>query len=226
MVWKAGRAVVDGSALAAGCCMNVGVLDVPEMRRLFRVQRFDFLIAMAAIAGILCSGVLAGVMIGIGLWIWLGFIVLNFDATTVALISALVGVLLIVAGVEELMSMFVMSGWRWLHGVLGVIFVGGGIFAWAYPGETFGTLALFVGWFLLIRGTFDIGVAIATHGARLWWLGLISGVVQVVIALWAVGYPGRSAALLVLWVGIAAIMRGISDMAMGFQVRRLGKEVA
>lgn len=159
-------------------------------------------------------------------WIWLGFIVLNFDATTVALISALVGVLLIVAGVEELMSMFVMSGWRWLHGVLGVIFVGGGIFAWAYPGETFGTLALFVGWFLLIRGTFDIGVAIATHGARLWWLGLISGVVQVVIALWAVGYPGRSAALLVLWVGIAAIMRGISDMAMGFQVRRLGKEVA
>jgi uncharacterized membrane protein HdeD (DUF308 family) len=159
-------------------------------------------------------------------WIWLGFMVLNVDATTIGLISVLVGVLLIFAGAEELTNMVVMSQWRWLHGVLGVIFIGGGIFAFAYPGQTFGTLALFVGWFLLIRGTFEICVSIATHGARLWWLGLISGVVQVGVAIWAVGYPGRSAALLVLWVGIAAIMRGVSDLAMGFQVRRLGKEVA
>jgi len=48
----------------------------------------------------------------------------------------------------------------------------------------------------------------------------------VAIALWAVGYPGRSAALLVVWVSIAAIMKGINDMAMGFQIRRLGKAVA
>ena len=122
--------------------------------------------------------------------------------------------------------MVMMTGWRWLHGVMSVLFIGGGIFAFAYPGQTFGTLALFVGWFLLIRGTFEIGVSIATHGARLWWLGLISGVLQVGVALWAVGYPGRSAALLVLWVAIAAIMRGISDVAMGFGIRRLGKEVA
>jgi len=159
-------------------------------------------------------------------WIWLGFMVLNVDATTIGLISVLVGVLLIFAGAEELTNMVVMSQWRWLHGVLGVIFIGGGIFAFAYPGQTFGTLALFVGWFLLIRGTFEICVSIASHGARLWWLGLISGVIQVGVAIWAVGYPGRSAALLVLWVGIAAIMRGVSDLAMGFQVRRLGKEVA
>jgi uncharacterized membrane protein HdeD (DUF308 family) len=151
---------------------------------------------------------------------------LNFDATTIWLISALVGALLIVAGVEELMNMGLMAGWRWLHGVMGVIFIGGGIFAFAYPGQTFGTLALFIGWFLLIRGTFEIGVSIAAHGAPLWWLGLISGILQVAIALWAVGYPGRSAALLVLWVSIAAIMKGITDMVMGFQVRRLGKEVA
>jgi len=159
-------------------------------------------------------------------WIWLGFIVLNFDATTIALISTLVGVLLVVAGIEELMNVGLMSGWRWLHGVMGVLFIGGGIFAFVYPGQTFGTLALFIGWFLLIRGTFEIAVSIASHGARLWWLGLISGILQVAIALWAVGYPGRSAALLVVWVSIAAIMKGITDMGMGFQIRRLGKEVA
>jgi high affinity sulfate transporter 1 len=50
----------------------MGMMDLPEMRRLFRVKRFDFWIAIAAIAGTLVFGVLAGVMIGIGLsLLWL-----------------------------------------------------------------------------------------------------------------------------------------------------------
>jgi high affinity sulfate transporter 1 len=50
----------------------MGMMDLPEMRRLARVQHFDFWIAMAAIAGTLVFGVLAGVMIGIGLsLLWL-----------------------------------------------------------------------------------------------------------------------------------------------------------
>lgn len=50
----------------------MGMINVPEMRRLARVQRFDFWIAVAAILGTLVFGVLAGVLIGIGLsLIWL-----------------------------------------------------------------------------------------------------------------------------------------------------------
>jgi sulfate permease, SulP family len=50
----------------------MGMMDVPEMRRLARVQRFDFWIAVAAIAATLLVGVLAGVMVGIGLsLLWL-----------------------------------------------------------------------------------------------------------------------------------------------------------
>ena len=53
----------------------MGMMDVPEMRRLARVQRFDFWIAVAAIAATLVVGVLAGVIIGIGLsLIWLIFV--------------------------------------------------------------------------------------------------------------------------------------------------------
>jgi sulfate permease, SulP family len=49
-----------------------GMIDLPEMRRLARVQRLDFWIAIAAIVATLLFGVLAGVMIGIGLsLIWL-----------------------------------------------------------------------------------------------------------------------------------------------------------
>jgi SulP family sulfate permease len=49
-----------------------GMMDLPEMRRLARVQRFDFWVAIVAIAGTLVFGVLAGVTIGIGLsLVWL-----------------------------------------------------------------------------------------------------------------------------------------------------------
>jgi SulP family sulfate permease len=49
-----------------------GMIDVSELRRLRRVAPFDFWIAVAAIVGVLSSGVLAGVVIGVALsLIWL-----------------------------------------------------------------------------------------------------------------------------------------------------------
>ncbi|WP_345761651.1 SulP family inorganic anion transporter [Diaminobutyricibacter sp. McL0608] len=45
----------------------MGMMDFPEMRRLFRVKKVDFWIAIVALLGTLVFGVLAGVIIGIGL---------------------------------------------------------------------------------------------------------------------------------------------------------------
>jgi SulP family sulfate permease len=53
----------------------MGMMDVPAMRRLFRVKRPDFWIAIAALLGVLSAGVLAGVLIGIALSIgWLVYV--------------------------------------------------------------------------------------------------------------------------------------------------------
>jgi sulfate permease, SulP family len=50
----------------------MGMMNLPEMRRLARVQRFDFWIAITAILATLVFGVLAGVVIGIALsLLWL-----------------------------------------------------------------------------------------------------------------------------------------------------------
>jgi SulP family sulfate permease len=50
----------------------MGMMNVAEMRRLARVQRFDFWIAMVAILATLVVGVLAGVLVGIALsLLWL-----------------------------------------------------------------------------------------------------------------------------------------------------------
>ncbi|WP_426562005.1 SulP family inorganic anion transporter [Angustibacter sp. McL0619] len=45
----------------------MGMMNLPEMRRIYRVQRTDFWVAIAAILGTLVFGVLAGVVIGIAL---------------------------------------------------------------------------------------------------------------------------------------------------------------
>ena len=53
----------------------MGMIDIPELRRLYRVKRFDFWIAGAAIIGVLSAGVLTGVVIGIALsLVWLVYV--------------------------------------------------------------------------------------------------------------------------------------------------------
>jgi sulfate permease, SulP family len=52
-----------------------GMIDVPELRRLYRVTRFDFWVAVAAIIGVLSAGVLAGVVVGVVLSLgWLVYV--------------------------------------------------------------------------------------------------------------------------------------------------------
>ncbi|MGI9600923.1 MAG: SulP family inorganic anion transporter, partial [Acidimicrobiales bacterium] len=55
-----------------------GMMDIGEMKRLFRVARVDFWIAVAAIVGVIAAGVLAGVIIGVVLSLaWLVYIAAN-----------------------------------------------------------------------------------------------------------------------------------------------------
>jgi SulP family sulfate permease len=52
-----------------------GMIDVAELRRLYRVTRFDFWVAALAIVGVLSAGVLAGVVIGVALSLgWLIYV--------------------------------------------------------------------------------------------------------------------------------------------------------
>lgn len=52
-----------------------GMMDVAEIKRLYRVAKVDFWIAIAAIGGVLAAGVLAGVLIGVALSVgWLVYV--------------------------------------------------------------------------------------------------------------------------------------------------------
>jgi uncharacterized membrane protein HdeD (DUF308 family) len=151
------------------------------------------------------------------LWLLFAIVLLSFDATSAATIGYLVAFLLLFAGVDEIIIMFVAPGWRWLHGLAGAIFLLGGIAGLMQPFQTFGILALLMGWYLLIKGFFDMATAIGfRHEMYLWGLRMAVGIAEILLGLWALGYPGRSAWLLLLWAGTAALFRGIGNLVIAF----------
>jgi uncharacterized membrane protein HdeD (DUF308 family) len=154
------------------------------------------------------------------LWVLISFVILTVDPTSAALIGWMTGFVILLAGINEFVQIGFVQGWKWLHAVLGVLFLITGIFAFIEPFQTFGILALLIGWYLLFKGTFEVIYSIAErHWLPLWGLLLAGGIIQILIGLWAIGYPGRSAALLILWVGVGAMMRGITEIFLAFQLR-------
>lgn len=159
------------------------------------------------------------------LWFLFAIIIFRFDYTSVTAISVLFGVVAIAAGVNELLMLVSSHGWwRILHGLLGVIFVVVGIVAFVKPGGTFEALAAVISFFLIFKGFFDIVVSIATRDeSHVWWVQLVAGIVEVLIGFWAAGYWGRSAILLVIWVGVIALVRGITEILFAFKLRSAGR---
>ncbi len=156
------------------------------------------------------------------LWFVIAWVVLRFDVRSVAAVSVLAGVVILLAGVAELFNAFIAPGWRWLHAILGGLFIITGGIAFFRPGGTFAWLAAFIGWYLLFKGMLDIILAFATKDANdAWWLGLIIGIIEIGLGFWAAGSFGRSAVLLVTFVGAIALTRGITDIVLAFRLRKL-----
>lgn len=158
-------------------------------------------------------------------WFVIAWVVLRFDLTSVAAVSVLAGVVILTAGLAEMFNAFTSPGWRWLHAALGAVFVVTGIIAFFHPGGTFAMLAAFIGWYLLFKGMLDIVLAFATKDVNdAWWLGLIIGIVEIGLGFWAAGSFGRSAGLLIVFVGVIALTRGITDIVLAFRLRKLNHQ--
>jgi uncharacterized membrane protein HdeD (DUF308 family) len=164
---------------------------------------------------------------GIG-WTIVGLIVLRFDYTSVNAIAILFGIVAIAAGVLEIGVTLMADGWwRLLYGVLALVFIVTGIVAFIHPGDTFVALAAVISFFLVFAGTWDIIVAISARDEiNVWWLQLVGGIIELFLGLWAAGYYGRSAVLLVAWVAAFTLIRGVRDIVLAFRIREVQRAAA
>jgi uncharacterized membrane protein HdeD (DUF308 family) len=170
-------------------------------------------------------------LVGGVIWFIIAWLVLRADYTSLTTVGVLLGIVFLIAAVNEVALATVMGGgWAVWHIVLAVIFVLGAIWGFARPVDTFFALASVLGLLLLVQGIFALtrGIALRNESSS-WWLDALGGGLLTALGLWVstsdrVWTLGARAAFILLWVGFMAIFRGVSAVAMAFALRGIGRE--
>lgn len=161
------------------------------------------------------------------LWILASVFILQFRQGSITLVGIIIGVMLLVAGVEEFVIAAVSDGWKWLWITFGVLLVAGGLYALFNPVGTFLAIADMLGFIFALVGIFWVIEAFATRASNeLWWLGLIAGFMMVGLGFWAGGqFLTTQAYTLLVFAGIWAMLHGITDIIKAFAIRKMGQVV-
>jgi uncharacterized membrane protein HdeD (DUF308 family) len=154
-------------------------------------------------------------------WLIISWVVLRFTTASLATVGILLGVLFLLAALNEFMIASVRHTWQWAHILLGILFVVGAIWAFIRPFDAFWSIASVLGLLLVFKGTLDLISSIMTRDVNTtWWLGLVVGILELLLGFWVSQqrFPARGE-LLLLFVGFFALFRGISEIFIAFEVR-------
>ncbi len=161
-------------------------------------------------------------------WILVSVVVLQFRVVSIATVGAVIGVVFVLAGIQEFFVASVSGGWKLLWIVMGVLLVLAGVFALIDPVGTFLALADTLGFLFVLVGIFWIVEAFSTEQVNpVWWLGVISGIIMVFLGFWAGGqFFATKVYTLLVFAGIWMLLHGISDIVKAFQIRKVGTMIA
>lgn len=107
----------------------------------------------------------------------------------------------------------------WALLLRGLIAIGFGVIALAWPESSILALVLVYGAYVVADGVFAIVAAFSSHTGERWWL-LASGFLGVAAGVLAMIWPGLTAIVLVLIIGFWSIMRGIVEIAAAIRLRK------
>jgi len=157
-------------------------------------------------------------------WVIVSLVILQFDESSISTIGILIGILFVLTGLEQFVFAGLSSGGlRFLWMVFGVLFVVGGLVAIFDPANAFTAVADVLGFLFLLVGVFWLIEALSTKAANpLWWLGLVSGMLMILLAFWTSAQTFTTKAyMLLVFAGIWALLHGITDIVKAFMVRSL-----
>jgi uncharacterized membrane protein HdeD (DUF308 family) len=170
-------------------------------------------------------------------WIVISAVILQFDEASITTVGVLVGLMFLLAGVQNLAiaglpraaleRAGVSGAWRWVAGLFAVLFLIAAVICFIRPGSTFAALADSLGFLFLLIGLWWLVRAFLERPINsLWWVGLISGILMTVLAFWTAGqFFIEKAYLLLVFAGIWALMEGVVDVVRAFEIRRLREEL-
>jgi uncharacterized membrane protein HdeD (DUF308 family) len=163
-------------------------------------------------------------------WLLIAWLVLRMDITSIAAVGVLLGVVFLVASVNEVgLGSLMSGGWKILHYVMALIFFIGGLWSLVRPIDTFFALASVLGLILIFYGTFEIVRAFSSRDVNpYWWIGLLTGILLLLLAFWVSGSDrvyalAQRTYLILFWVGLFALFKGITQIVNAFGLRHAGK---
>jgi uncharacterized membrane protein HdeD (DUF308 family) len=159
------------------------------------------------------------------LWVVIAVVVLKFNHASVVTVGVITGIMFLLFAAEEFVLAVLDDSLRWLWAFFGVLLTAAGIIALIHPVNTFAGFADILGFVFLMIGTLWMIQAFAERAFNdLWWLGLISGILMVVVAFWvSAQFLVDRAYILLVFAGVWAAAKGITDIVRAFQIRQLGK---
>jgi len=162
------------------------------------------------------------------IWVLLSLAILRMNTASMTTWGVVIGILFMLAGIQEIFVGAVASTWRWVWVTIGILFIIGGIIMVAYPNKTFVGFAQILGWVFLVFGVVWIIEAIQQKAYNdLWWILLVAGILMVVLAFWSSAqFLTTKAYFLLLFSGIWALLHGITDIIKSFEIRKIKKMVA
>jgi uncharacterized membrane protein HdeD (DUF308 family) len=160
------------------------------------------------------------------IWILVALTVLQFDQASVKTVGVIVGLMFLFSAVQQFIVAGLADGAaRWIALAFGVLLAAAGVLALANPKSTFAGIADILGFlFLIVAATWIVQAFVDRETSELWWLGLLSGILMMILAFWTGGqFLIDKAYLLLVFAGIWALMHGITDIVRAFEVRGLHK---
>jgi uncharacterized membrane protein HdeD (DUF308 family) len=157
-------------------------------------------------------------------WVWYGMFVLSYRVGSLAAVAALVGVAFLFGGFGQLVAAGRVETWRWLYIVTGILGVAAGIMTFVWPDITLYVASILVAWYLIVFGIVHIVNALAGPKVPWWWTGLLLGIAELVLGVWAIRSWERSLLTFVTLVGVWAIFIGVNEIFAAFSLRETGKQ--
>jgi uncharacterized membrane protein HdeD (DUF308 family) len=154
-----------------------------------------------------------------------GALILAIDWSVDSL-AAFVGALFIIQGAAFLITRPLDGGTRSTNVVAGLLGIAAGIALLVWPDRGLYVLAVFVGIWVVTSGLLHIVGAFVNRHAPHWWLVLVLGLIEVPIGIWALRRPGLTLAVIITLTGVWAIVTGLWQILISFEVRNLPKRLS
>ncbi|UGS34022.1 HdeD family acid-resistance protein [Capillimicrobium parvum] len=160
-------------------------------------------------------------------WVIVALVVLQFDSASATTVGVIIGLMFLFSGIEQLFMATVADSMRWVWALFGVLLVVAGVISLIQPKSTFAGIADILGFLFLLVGVFwTVQAFIDRADNDLWWIGLVSGILMIILAFWTSGqFLIDKAFLLLVFAGVWALLHGLNDFVKAFALRSAHKQL-